>query len=109
MAGYDPREFQALTFHDAVPKFRDGGDTPRAYLERCLATIAAREPVVRAYAALNADGARAAADASTARWKVGEPLSPIDGLPISIKDQQDARVTALARWLLANVPAVVVR
>ena len=86
MAGYDPREFQALTFHDAVPKFRDGGDTPRAYLERCLATIAAREPVVRAYAALNADGARAAADASTARWKAGEPLSPIDGLPISIKD-----------------------
>jgi Asp-tRNA(Asn)/Glu-tRNA(Gln) amidotransferase A subunit family amidase len=86
MAGYDPREFQALTFHDAAPKFCDGGDTPRAYLERCLATIAAREPVVRAYAALNADGARAAADASTARWKAGEPLSPIDGLPISIKD-----------------------
>ena len=86
MAGYDPCEFQALTFHDAVPKFRDGGDTPRAYLERCLATIAAREPVVRAYAALNADGARAAADASTASWTAGEPLSPIDGLPISIKD-----------------------
>jgi Asp-tRNA(Asn)/Glu-tRNA(Gln) amidotransferase A subunit family amidase len=86
MAGYDPREFQALTFYDAVPKFRDGSDTPRAYLERCLATIAAREPVVRAYAALNREGARAAADASTARWKAGEPLSPIDGLPISIKD-----------------------
>ena len=86
MAGYDPREFRALTFYDAASKFRDGGDTPRAYLERCLATIAAREPVVRAYAALNADGARAAADASTARWKSGQPLSPIDGLPISIKD-----------------------
>jgi Asp-tRNA(Asn)/Glu-tRNA(Gln) amidotransferase A subunit family amidase len=86
MAGYDPREFKALTFHDAVPKFRDGSDTPRAYLERCLATIAAREPVVKAYAALNEDGARQAADASTARWKSGKPLSPIDGLPISIKD-----------------------
>jgi Asp-tRNA(Asn)/Glu-tRNA(Gln) amidotransferase A subunit family amidase len=86
MAGYDPREFQALTFHDAVPKFRDGSDTPRAYLERCLATIAVREPVVKAYAALNADGARAAADASTVRWRAGKPLSPIDGLPISIKD-----------------------
>jgi Asp-tRNA(Asn)/Glu-tRNA(Gln) amidotransferase A subunit family amidase len=86
MAGYDPREFKALTFHDAVPKFRDGSDTPRAYLERCLATIAAREPVVKAYAALNEDGARQGADASTARWKSGKPLSPIDGLPISIKD-----------------------
>src|SRR5262245_58253497 len=84
MAGYDPSEFQALTFYDAVPKFRDGSDTPRAYLERCLATIASREPVVRAYAALNPDGARD--DAGPGRWKAGKPLSPIDGLPISIKD-----------------------
>ena len=27
---YDPRTFKALTFHDAVPKFMDGSDTPRA-------------------------------------------------------------------------------
>lgn len=39
---YDPRTFRALTFYDAVPHFRDGTDTPRAYLERCLETIAAR-------------------------------------------------------------------
>ena len=44
---------------------RDGSDTPRAYLERCLETIKEREPVVRAFAALNEAGARAAADAST--------------------------------------------
>src|SRR5215813_6179380 len=86
MAGYDPRDFRALTFYDAVPKFRDGSDTPRAYLERCLATIAAREPVVRAFVTLNEAGARAAADASTARWKAGRPLSPIDGMPVAIKD-----------------------
>ena len=48
---YDPRTFRALTFHDAIPRFRDGADTPRAYLERCLETIAAREPVVKAFAA----------------------------------------------------------
>jgi Asp-tRNA(Asn)/Glu-tRNA(Gln) amidotransferase A subunit family amidase len=83
---YDPRQFKALTFHDAVGRFRDGSDTPRAYLERCLDTIDKREPVVRAFAALNLPGARAAADASTARWKDGRPLSPIDGLPIGIKD-----------------------
>ena len=84
--GYDPKEFKALTFHDAVPAFRDGSDTPRAYLERCLATIAEREPVVKAYVSLNKDGAKEAADASTARYKDGKPLSAIDGLPISIKD-----------------------
>ena len=83
---YDPRTFKALTFHDAVPKFMDGSDTPRAYLERCLETIAAREPEVKAYVALNEDGAREAADASTQRYKDGKTLSAIDGLPVSIKD-----------------------
>src|SRR5215470_8823626 len=83
---YDPRTFRALTFHDAVAGFRSGADTPRAYLERCLETIEKRDSVVRAFVALNTDGARAAADASTTRWKDRRPLSPIDGLPIGIKD-----------------------
>ena len=83
---YDPRTCKALTFHDATPCFREGDDTPRAYLERCLDTIAAREPVVQAFVVLNEVNARAAADASSARWKSGRPLSAIDGMPIAIKD-----------------------
>src|SRR5437868_6064016 len=83
---YNPRTFQALTFHDALAGFRSGSDTPRAYLERSIEIIAAREPVVKAFVHLNEAGARAAADASTARWKAGKPLSPIDGMPIAIKD-----------------------
>ena len=83
---YDPRNFQALTFHDKVPAFQNGSDTPRAYLERCLETIAKREPEVKAYVVLNEDGAREAADASNQRYKDGKTLSAIDGLPISIKD-----------------------
>jgi len=83
---YDPRDFRALTFHDAVARFRDGSDRPRAYLERCLETIDEREPVVQAFVVVNEAGGRAAADASTTRWRDGRPLSPIDGLPIGIKD-----------------------
>jgi Asp-tRNA(Asn)/Glu-tRNA(Gln) amidotransferase A subunit family amidase len=83
---YDPRGFRALTFHDAASRFRDGSDTPRAYLERCLETVAEREPLVQAFAVLNPAGARAAADESATRWKEGRPRSPIDGLPIGIKD-----------------------
>jgi hypothetical protein len=83
---YDPSTFKALTFHDAAARFRDGVDTPRAYLERCLATIDEREPVVKAFAALNETGAREAADASALRWKAGRPLSLIDGMPVGIKD-----------------------
>ncbi len=90
-AGYDPRTHQALTFHDAVARFGEGEDTPRQYLERCLATITEREPVVQAFAHLNPDLARASADASTQRWAAGQPLSPIDGMPIGIKDLLETR------------------
>jgi Asp-tRNA(Asn)/Glu-tRNA(Gln) amidotransferase A subunit family amidase len=79
-------DYKPLTFHDAARRFTAGNDSPRAYLERCLETIALRESVVKAFTAINESGARAAADASTARWKAGKPLSPIDGMPIAIKD-----------------------
>ncbi|WP_428683816.1 amidase [Reyranella sp.] len=79
-------DFKPLTFHDATKRFAEGSDTPRAYLERCLETVAAREPVVKAFTAINEAGARDAADASSARWKAGKPLSSIDGMPLAIKD-----------------------
>src|ERR1700761_2974003 len=87
MAGsYQPDRFSPLTFHTQRAAFEAGSDTPRAYLERCLETIAAKESVVRAWVALNENGARAQADASTERWRSGRPLSQIDGMPVGIKD-----------------------
>ena len=70
----------------ATARFASGADTPRDFLERCLADIAALEPKIGAFVHLNLDGARAAADQSTARWREGQPRSPIDGMPIGIKD-----------------------
>src|SRR5947207_13829044 len=84
-------DYTPLPFHDAARRFTDGNDSPRAYLERCLETIAEREPVVKALTARNEAGARDAADASTMRWKAGRPLSPIDGMPIGIKDLLETR------------------
>ena len=69
----------------ATPGFAAGGG-PRAYLEGCLETVAALEPKVGAFVALNLRAARAAADASAARWRAGTPLSPIDGMPVGVKD-----------------------
>ena len=84
-------DYKPLTFHDATRRFTDGNDSPRAYLERCLETIAQREPVVKAFAAINEAGARASAEASSARWKAGKPMSSIDGMPIAIKDLLETR------------------
>src|SRR6185437_4014552 len=83
---YDPKAFSPLTFHTHLAAFEAGSDTPRAYLERCLETISAREGVVRAWVVLNESAARTQADASTGRWRTGRPLSQIDGMPIGIKD-----------------------
>ncbi len=41
---------------------------------------------VNAYCVVDDAGALAAARASEARWRRGEPLSPVDGVPSSIKD-----------------------
>ena len=70
----------------ATARFASGADTPRDFLERCLAELAALEPKIGAFVHLNLEGARVAADQSTARWRDGKPLSPIDGMPIGIKD-----------------------
>ncbi len=88
---YDPASFRGLTFHDAVAGFREGSDSPRGYLERCLETVEAREPAVQAFAAMDIEGAREAADASAARWRDGRPLSPIDGMPVGVKDLLETR------------------
>ena len=84
--GYDPKTFKPRTFHDRVAGFSAGTDDPVRYLEECLAVIDAREPTVKAFVTLNRDGARAAAEASAKRWKAGTPLSPIDGMPVGVKD-----------------------
>lgn len=83
---YDPKASDLRSFHDARPAFADGDDSPRDYLERCLAVIEAREPTVQAFVALNLDGARQAADRSTARYRTGRPLTPVDGMPVGVKD-----------------------
>ena len=68
---YDPSSTKLLTFYDKLPAFLEGYDTPRAYLERCLETIEAREPDVKAFLTTTIERARQAADEATKRYKQG--------------------------------------
>lgn len=88
-AAYDPMTVQLPSFNRAVPGFLDGTDSPRAFLERCLEAVEAREGAVRAFVTINRAGARKAADEATARYKAGRALSCVDGLPVAIKDVFD--------------------
>src|SRR5690348_4086684 len=76
----------ARPYLTATAKFASGDDNPREFLERCLKALDTWEPQIGAFVTLNLPAARAAADASTARWRAGKPLSAIDGMPVGIKD-----------------------
>ena len=80
------RNPNVVSFSAMIPDFVAGRGTPREFLERRLDVIHARERTVKAFVTLNIAAARKAADASSRRYKGGKPLSPVDGLPIAIKD-----------------------
>jgi Asp-tRNA(Asn)/Glu-tRNA(Gln) amidotransferase A subunit family amidase len=73
-------------FLPATGGFVSGKNSPREFLERSIADLEAWEPRIGAFVTLNLAAARAAADRSTHRWRAGKPFSPIDGMPIGIKD-----------------------
>ncbi len=91
VGNYDPKAPGLKTWHDVVPSFSDGSDTPRAYLERCFEAIEDREPVVRAFVVTDFVVARKAADKATTRYKENRPLSAVDGLPFVVKDLYEVR------------------
>ena len=73
-------------FIPETPRFAEGEDTPRGFLERCIEKIDSVEPEIGAFVATDFEAARSEADASTERWKSGRQLSAIDGMPVGIKD-----------------------
>jgi Asp-tRNA(Asn)/Glu-tRNA(Gln) amidotransferase A subunit family amidase len=70
----------------AAKKFASGAQTPRQFLEQSLELFDLWEPRIGAFVCTSLPAARSAADKSTERWRAGKPLSPIDGIPLGIKD-----------------------
>src|SRR5918997_6956332 len=58
----------------------------RELTDACLERIAALDGRVNAVVTLDADGARAAADAADAALAAGEDVGPLHGLPVAHKD-----------------------
>ena len=60
--------------------------SPVDVTEAVLARVAAWEPRLNAMYLVFAEEARASAARSEARWQAGEVLSPLDGVPITLKE-----------------------
>ncbi len=76
---------ERLTASEIAVRMRTGRVTAEAVLDDHLARIAAREPAVHAWAALDPDGARARARTLDRNGATG----PLAGVPIAVKDIMD--------------------
>src|SRR5437660_4326677 len=75
-----------LSATDLIAGFRAKQFSPSEVLEDVLAHRAGWGPNIKALYAFDPEGARATAKASTGRWQKGEPAGPLDGVPVTIKD-----------------------
>lgn len=71
---------------DMVAAFRARTLSPVEVHDAVQRVVEAREPVLNAFWVRDAATSRAAAQASESRWTSGAPAGPIDGVPVTLKE-----------------------
>ncbi|MFD9888639.1 amidase [Amycolatopsis sp. NPDC059027] len=79
-------ETTLLTASELVAAYATGELSPVEATQNALGVIEEREDEVNAYCLVDADRALEQAKASEIRWRDGNPIGWLDGVPISIKD-----------------------
>ena len=74
------------TLHAAAESLESGASSARELCEAVIARIDAVDDSIGAYLYVDPDAALTAADAADRRRASGEILSPLDGIPIAVKD-----------------------
>jgi aspartyl-tRNA(Asn)/glutamyl-tRNA(Gln) amidotransferase subunit A len=75
-----------LSAHALSQRFRRNELSPVETLHAVFARLDAWQPKINAFCFQDRNRSFAEARASEARWRAGTPKSPLDGVPISIKD-----------------------
>jgi len=95
-------EFNRMTIKETAEGLAAKAFSAREVADACLAVAEKNKETTHAYVDIHTDLARAAADTSDARRAKGESLSPLDGVPVAIKDNMNlagSRTTASSRIL----------
>ncbi|MFC7305351.1 amidase [Streptomyces monticola] len=79
-------ELGNLTAVQLIDRYRKGESSPVEATRAALDRIATTEPAVNAFVRVDAEAALAQAEESAVRWRRGEPLGLLDGVPVSVKD-----------------------
>lgn len=94
-----------LSAVDLVAGYADGSLSPVAVVEDVLARIDVLEDHVGALYAPDPDAARRAAGAAAERWQRGAPAGPIDGVPITLKENIPTRAVPVPSGTAATEAA----
>ncbi|HEX8952812.1 MAG TPA: amidase [Polyangia bacterium] len=84
--------FKFPTVADYEAAYRRRASDPVQVAERALTaarTLDRMDPPMRTFIALDEGDVRRQAEAAAKRWHEGAPLSPLDGVPVAIKDEYD--------------------
>src|SRR3954454_6617560 len=84
MAGADDIAYTSAL--DLAAAYRNRKLSPVEVTTALLARLDALQPKLNAFCVVDRDGAMATARAAEARWRKGEPVGPLDGVPVTIKD-----------------------
>ncbi|MGW5641198.1 amidase [Saccharopolyspora sp. NPDC003752] len=100
-------ELADLPAVDLVAAYRAGDASPVEAIDAVLARVDSREPKLCALYAPDPEGARAAARASERRWHAGEPAGPLDGVPVTVKENIATKGTPVPQGTAATelIPA----
>src|ERR1700690_472629 len=79
----EAHELDAAELSDA---YRRHDLSPVEVLQTCLARIEALDAEINAFCHRNPESSHRSAEDSERRWMEGAPLSPLDGVPVAIKD-----------------------
>lgn len=83
--------FDWLSAAELSKLYARGDASPLEVVEAMLNRAEAMQLHLNALVSIDKDVAQAAAKASEARWQKGEPMSPLDGIPTTIKDTTNVK------------------
>jgi aspartyl-tRNA(Asn)/glutamyl-tRNA(Gln) amidotransferase subunit A len=91
-----------LSVREITDQFRRRALSPVELINLTLVRAEAVQTHLNPFRMIDREGAGIAAEASEKRWAKGEPLSPLDGVPVSIKDNQAVAGQPRTSGSLAN-------
>ena len=86
----DVPDFRSVTVEALAAMIAERSLSAAAVTEHALERIDTLNPTINAFVALDADAARAQAAAIDERLDAGDPVGPLAGIPIGVKDLADA-------------------